>query len=208
MKFAAVRASDEFVRAPNFLYFVFKKNLYSGGLALGFEHAQNILRGTVAEKLAECFLVIGNMVFFHERNEFVGFVAGQSGFREVRIRGIEIFRPAMQVREVAAASAGDQDFFARATGAFEDRDAPAALAGLDRAHQSGRSRAQNYRIEFVDHNWIVCKARAAANDYGILSLSLDRSRHRRVHPRIPIICYNADRFCRLDFRRVVGDSTR
>ena len=128
-----------------------QNNLHSRGAAFGFEHFHNILRGTVAEKLAERFLVIRNAVLFHQRDEVGRLVAGQSGFREVRIRGIEIFRPAMKVGEIAAASAGDEDLFADAIGAFQDRHAPAAFAGLDRAHQPGGSRAQNDRIEFVDH---------------------------------------------------------
>ena len=65
----------------------------------------------------------------------------------------------MQVREIAAASAGDQDLLARAIGPFQDRDAPAALARLDRAHQPGGSGAQNYRIKFVDHDREACTAK-------------------------------------------------
>jgi hypothetical protein len=63
-----------------------------------------------------------------------------------------MFRPAMDVCEIAAASAGNQDFFARAIGAFQDHDAPAAFARLDRAHQPGGSRTQNDRVEFMDHS--------------------------------------------------------
>jgi hypothetical protein len=58
----------------------------------------------------------------------------------------------MEVREIAASSAGDEDLFARAIREFQDRDAPAAFARLDRAHQPRGSRAQNYCIEFVDHS--------------------------------------------------------
>ena len=141
---------------------LFKNNLHSRGAAFGFEHFHDVLRGTVAEKLAERFLVIRNAVFFDQRDEVGRFVPGQGGFREVRIRGIEIFRPAMEVREIAAASAGDQDFLAGAIGTFQDGDAPAAFARLDRAHQPGGSGAQNYRIEFVDHDREACAAKPAA----------------------------------------------
>jgi hypothetical protein len=119
--------------------------------ALGFEHFENIFGGTIAEKLAERFLVVRNVVLFHKRDEVGRFIAGQRGFCEVGIRGVEIFRPAMKVREIAAASAGDQYLFARAIRAVQDRDAPAAFARLNRAHQPSGPRAQNYRIEFVDH---------------------------------------------------------
>ena len=84
MKFAGLRANDEFVRAANFLNVAVQNNLYSRGAAFGFEHFHNILRGTVAEKLAERFLVIRNAVFFNQRDEVRRLVPGQRGFREVR----------------------------------------------------------------------------------------------------------------------------
>src|SRR5580692_7438767 len=105
--------------------FAIQNNLYSCGRAFSFEHFDDILGGAVAEKLAERFLVIRNVVFFNQRDEVGRFVPSQSGFREVGVRGIEMFRPAMEVREIAAASAGDKYFFARAIGALQDRDAPA-----------------------------------------------------------------------------------
>ena len=114
----------------------------------------------------------------------------------------------MEVREIAAASTGNEYLFACAIGAFQDGDAPSAFAGLDRAHHPGGARAQNYRIEFVDHDREVSTAGTAASDYRIFSLSLDGSSICQPCPRIPNICYNADRFCRLDFPIVVGDSKR
>ncbi len=52
----------------------------------------------------------------------------------MRIRRDEIFRRAMNVGEVAASSAGDEDFFADAVGVIEKGDAASALAGFDGAH--------------------------------------------------------------------------
>ena len=88
-------------------------------------------------------------MFFHERDEVIGRVAGQRGFCEVRIRGDEIFRRAMNVREVAASAAGDEDFFAGAVGVFEDSDAASALAGFDGAHESCGACAEDYGVEGV-----------------------------------------------------------
>jgi len=162
MKLAGIRADYEFVGAANLLNVAVQNNLYSCSPALGFEQFHNILGGTVAEKLAERLLVIRNVVSFNQRDEVGRFVPGQSGFGEVGICGIEVFRPAIQVREIAAAPAGDEDFLARAIGAFQDGDAPAAFARLDRAHQPGGSGAQNYRIKFVDHDREACTAKPAA----------------------------------------------
>jgi hypothetical protein len=74
----------------------------------------------------------------------------------------------MEVREIAAASAGDENLLARAIGTFQDRDAPAAFARLDRAHQPRGSGAQNYRIKFVDHDREASSAKPTANDYYII----------------------------------------
>ena len=77
MEFAAARVHDEFVPAPNFLNLAIQENLHSGGPAFDFQHIQNSLRGTVAEKLAEGLLVIRNVVFFHQCHEIGRFVPGQ-----------------------------------------------------------------------------------------------------------------------------------
>ena len=86
-------------------------------------------------------------MFFHERDEVIGRVSCQRGFCEVRIRGDEIFRRAMNVGEVAASTAGDEDFFADTLGVFQDGDAASAFAGFDCAHQSGGASAEDYGVE-------------------------------------------------------------
>jgi hypothetical protein len=55
----------------------------------------------------------------------------------------------MQVGEVAASAAGDQDFLADAVGMFEHNDATAALAGLDGTHQAGSAASQDDHVEWV-----------------------------------------------------------
>ena len=117
--------------------------------AFGFEHLDNIAGGMIAEKLAQCFLVVRDAMLLDQSDEVRRRVPRQRGFREVRIGGDEILRAAIQVCEIAAASAGDENFLAGAIGPLQDRDAPAALAGLDRAHQSRSAGAQNQGIEFV-----------------------------------------------------------
>ncbi len=72
-----------------------------------------------------------------EGDEIGGRVAGQGGFGEMGIGGEEILRLGMEVGEVAAASTGDEDFFADAVGVFEDGDASAAFGGFDGAESAG-----------------------------------------------------------------------
>ena len=88
-------------------------------------------------------------MFFHERDEVVGRVSGERGFCEMRIRGDEIFRRAMNVGEVAASSAGDEDFFADAVGALKDRDAAAALASFGGTEESCGAGAEDKDVRFV-----------------------------------------------------------
>ncbi len=120
-----------------------------GGAAFGFEHVGDVAGGTVAEELTEGFFVVGDAMLFDEGDEIRGGVAGQGGFGEVGIGGEEILRLAMDVGEVAAASAGDEDFLADAVGVFEDGDATAALGGFDGAEQAGGAGADYQNVELM-----------------------------------------------------------
>jgi len=94
---------------------------------------------------------------------------------------MEIFRAAVEICEIAAASSGNKYFLARAIGPLEDRNAPSAFSGFNRAHQSGGSRAQNYGVEFVDfflvhHDLELRKYNCRTNDYYTLRPPLRRDR--------------------------------
>ena len=117
----------------NFLDLCVQEDLDTGVAAFGFEQIGNVLCGTVAEKLAESFLVVGNAMLFHEGDEVGGRVAGESGLGEVFVCADEILRATVDVRKVAAASAGNENFLADAVSKFEDRDAPSAFSSFHRA---------------------------------------------------------------------------
>jgi hypothetical protein len=93
--------------------------------------------------LPERFFVVRNAMLFNQRDEIRGRVPGQRGFREVLIRGDEIFRLAMKVGEITAASTGDEDFLADAIRALQHGHAPPAFAGLDGAKQASGSGAKD-----------------------------------------------------------------
>jgi hypothetical protein len=61
----------------------------------------------------------------------------------------EILRLGVEIREIAASTAGDQDFFAAALGPFEDGYALAALAGFDGTHQARGTAADDDCVEIV-----------------------------------------------------------
>ena len=118
----------------------------AGGAALRFEHGDDVARGAIAEELAEGLLVIGDAVFLDQRDEVAGRVAGERGLREVRVGGEEVLGCAVEVGEVAAAAAGDEDLFADAIGMIEKEDAAAALACLDGSHKPCRACAEYEKI--------------------------------------------------------------
>jgi hypothetical protein len=115
-------------------------------LALALEHGDDLLRGAVAEELAEGLLVVLDAVLLDEGNDVGGSEAGEGGFGEVRVGGEEVFGAGVDVCEVAAASAGDEDLLADAVGVIEDKDAPRAPSGLDGAHQSCGACSKYYDI--------------------------------------------------------------
>ena len=55
------------------------------------------------------------------------------GLGEVFVCADEILRATVDVRKVAAASAGNENFLADAVSKFEDRDAPSAFSSFHRA---------------------------------------------------------------------------
>ena len=64
------------------------------------------------------------------------------------VGGEEVFGAAVDVGEVAAASAGDEDFLAGAFGVVEEEDAAAAAAGFDGAHEAGGAGAEDEDVDF------------------------------------------------------------
>ena len=61
----------------------------------------------------------------------------------------EILRAAMDICEIAAAAAGDEDFLSDAIRALKDSDAAPAFAGFGRAEKSRGACAEDESVEFV-----------------------------------------------------------
>ena len=122
--------------------------------ALAEEHVEDVVGGSVAEELAEGFLVIGDTVLFYQGDEVLRVVASEGGLGEVGVGGEEVFRPGVDIGEVASASSGDEDLFARAVGEIEDEDTAVAAAGFDGGHEAGGTGAEYQYINFC-HRVIV-----------------------------------------------------
>src|SRR5947209_5658316 len=113
---------DDILGGPPHLASLYvQENGHMGGAALLFEHVGDILCGAVAEQLAESLLMIRNMMLLDQRQKVLRRVPRQGRFAEVWISRHEILRPAMQVREIAPAAAGDEDLLSDAVGVLKDR---------------------------------------------------------------------------------------
>lgn len=156
LKFFRFRANDKSIRAANVANIAIENNVHAGGTAFGFEHVHDLARGMVAEELAEIFLMEGNAVFFDQGDEIRRRVARQGRLCEVRIGRQEIFRTAVEVCEIATASAGNEDFSAGAVPSLEHSDAPPAFTRFDGAQQTGRAGADNDSVVLAGH-WVMVR---------------------------------------------------
>src|ERR1700674_2590471 len=95
--------------------------------------------------------MVRNAVPFNECDEIRGRIARQRGLGKMGIRGEEIFGLAVQVSEIAAATARDENLFPQTVTVFQTRDAPSALACLNGAHQARRAATENQCIEMMGH---------------------------------------------------------
>ena len=95
----------------------------------------------------------------HHVEEVARRVACQRGAAEVRIGRQEPLRRAVQIGEVAAPAAGNQDLLAGLARMVQHHHAPPAPAGGDCAHQAGGARAEDDDIGGVHDSTCVAAAR-------------------------------------------------
>ena len=136
--------------------------------AVGFSHLRHVavaadlrLRGTtlvekhrddragtaVAELLAELLFVVRNPVPFDQVDEVPRRVARQRRSAEVAVLRKEIFRPGMDIGEVAAAPARYRDFLAHPITVLQEGHSAPALPSRQCAHHPGRAATDDYDIE-------------------------------------------------------------
>ena len=115
--------------------------------AFGQQHGDDGARRAIAEQLSERLLVIGDAMALNERNEIGLRVAAERRLAEVGIAGEKTIRRGIEIGEVAAPAAGDQDFRADLVGMVEQQDFFSALPGRQRAHEARGTRSQNDDVE-------------------------------------------------------------
>jgi hypothetical protein len=107
--------------------------------------------------------VVGDAVLLDQRDKVMRGEAGEGGPGEVGVGREEVLRRGVDVGEVAAAAAGDEDLFAGAVGVLQDEDAAATAACLDGAHEASGSGSQDEDIDFGD--WLVHRDWTAGVQY-------------------------------------------
>ena len=71
-------------------------------------------------------------------------VAAERGFAEMGVFGEEVFRPGIEIGEVAAPTAGNADLFTRRLGMIQHENARPGMGG---AHHAGGAGAKDQRVD-------------------------------------------------------------
>jgi hypothetical protein len=93
-------------------------------------------------------------MLFKERDEIGRRLASQRRLGKVRVRREEILGPAMDVREIAASAAGNENLLAETVGVFKNGDAASTPTGLDCTHQAGCATSENQCVETIGHDGV------------------------------------------------------
>ncbi len=92
-------------------------------------------------------LVVRDVVALHQREEILRRIARQCAFAKMRVLRQVVLWRRIQVGEIAAATAGNPDFFRQLGGMIDQDDAFAALAGNCGAHHAGSAGTDHGDIE-------------------------------------------------------------
>ena len=156
-----------------------QKDLHASLAALFFQQRYDVTRGSIAEHLAERFLVIWNLMLRNQGKKILRRVTGERGLAEMWIRGDEVLWTAMNVGKVAAAAAGDENLLPDSVCVVQHGHPLAVLSGFDGAQQACSTGTENEDIKNVGHfggaeaeNFSImpCRACSRAVGLGILNL--------------------------------------
>ena len=120
--------------------------LHPSPVAFVQEHGDDLAGGAVAEELAERLFVPGDAVALDQGEEVGGRVAGERRDGEMGVGGEEAVGGGVEVGEIAAAAARDQDLLSGRVGMVDEQDPAAALAGDGGAHQPRPAGAEDDRV--------------------------------------------------------------
>ena len=122
-------------------------DFHGAALALRKHHVENRARRVVAEELTERLLVPRNPVGIHKLKKMRRSIDRQRRFSKMRIFRDEVSRTAVDVGEIAPATARDKNLTARLCVVLQEQNPPTPLPCHSGAHQSGRAGAEHDHIE-------------------------------------------------------------
>ncbi len=139
-----------------------QSQLHLALVALIQQHTHDLFGAVITEQLAVVSLVIGDVVAHHQIDKIPLGVLGQGGFDEVGIAAQVIGWLHIEVGEVAAATATDQDLLTRLLGMVDDHHLTTAGSGGCGTHQSGGTGADHQHLCFKTHHFYLKTKRDAA----------------------------------------------
>ena len=116
--------------------------------ALVHQHVDDLARRAVAEQLAERLFVPGDAMAVDQVDEILRRVAAQRRHGEMAVGRKVALRHGLEIGEVAAAAARDQDLLSGPVGMIDQQHPAAALPRHRRAHQPGAAGAEDDDIWF------------------------------------------------------------
>ena len=135
------------------------------GRTFGCEQVEDGAAALITEQLAEMFLVKADPMGAQQVDEVTRSIGPQDVAGKARLAGQEAsLVVAVQIREIAAATARDPDLLAESGRMVEDDDTQAALAGLGRTELAGSAGADHGNIESFHRPWDASGGGAGADD--------------------------------------------
>jgi len=125
------------IAADDVADFGVQAQLDMGGITFIEQHVDDLERGFIAEKLAQCFFMPGNVMAIDQIDEVKLGVTFECRDAETLVLRNEIFRAGMQIGEVAATAPGNPDFFSRFRRMIDNHNRTAAFSGFDCTHKAG-----------------------------------------------------------------------
>ena len=120
-------------------------------IALGQQHADDILGRILAEQLAMLTFFIAYVVLGYHGNKVPLGILRQRRLNKVRVTADIIVGSNIIVGKVAAAATGDQDLPSRLLAMINHQHRAATLAGFCRTHQPRSACTNNHHIILVCH---------------------------------------------------------
>src|SRR5579875_145159 len=161
---ASSRGKAKTIGMDNLPQRAIESNLDPGLGALVQQHFDNLACRTIAKQLSEGFFMIGDSMAFDQSDEIGWRVTAKGRLAKMWIDRKKPLRAHLAIGKITPPSTGNQDFRSHLRAMFKDANAPAPLAGGKGAHQAGRPRTNDHRVELFHLLKIIKRLLAKPGD--------------------------------------------